>query len=102
MSLHAAAVGPSELPDLREQVEQIIAEARRQGASDCEVAGSLEQGLSTSLRQGEVETGEFNRAQGFGVTLHAGPHKGSASTSATGEAAIRETVEAAVHVARYT
>ncbi|MCA4045422.1 hypothetical protein LDZ95_23905, partial [Pseudomonas aeruginosa] len=27
MSLHAAAVGPSVLPDLREQVEQIIAEA---------------------------------------------------------------------------
>ncbi|MCR1764072.1 metalloprotease PmbA, partial [Pseudomonas aeruginosa] len=53
MSLHAAAVGPSVLPDLREQVEQIIAEARRQGASACEVAVSLEQGLSTSVRQGE-------------------------------------------------
>ncbi len=68
MSLHAAAVGPSVLPDLREQVEQIIAEARRQGASACEVAVSLEQGLSTSVRQGEVETVEFNRDQGFGIT----------------------------------
>lgn len=84
MSLHAAAVGPSVLPDLREQVEQIIAEARRQGASACEVAVSLEQGLSTSVRQGEVETVEFNRDQGFGITLYAGQRKGSASTSATG------------------
>ncbi len=82
MSLHAAAVGPSVLPDLREQVEQIIAEARRQGASACEVAVSLEQGLSTSVRQGEVETVEFNRDQGFGITLYAGQRKGSASTSA--------------------
>ncbi|EAZ62155.1 PmbA protein [Pseudomonas aeruginosa 2192] len=102
MSLHAAAVGPSVLPDLREQVEQIIAEARRQGASACEVAVSLEQGLSTSVRQGEVETVEFNRDQGFGITLYAGQRKGSASTSATGEAAIRETVAAALAIARHT
>ena len=88
--------------DLREQVEQIIAEARRQGASACEVAVSLEQGLSTSVRQGEVETVEFNRDQGFGITPLRRPAQGSASTSATGEAAIRETVAAALAIARHT
>ncbi|MDF3934872.1 metalloprotease PmbA [Pseudomonas citronellolis] len=102
MSEQAKAVGPEALPALREQVERIIAEAKRQGASGCEVAVSLEQGLSTSVRQREVETVEFNRDQGFGITLYVGQRKGSASTSATGEDAIRETVAAALAIAKHT
>ncbi|WP_425220291.1 metalloprotease PmbA [Pseudomonas gozinkensis] len=96
------SVGPQALPALQEQVEQIIAEAKRQGASACEVAVSLEQGLSTSVRQREVETVEFNRDQGFGITLYVGQRKGSASTSATGPDAIRETVAAALAIAKHT
>ncbi|MEO4045749.1 metalloprotease PmbA [Pseudomonas sp. CAU 1711] len=94
-------VGPQALPVLQEQVERILAEAKRQGASACEVAVSVEQGLSTTVRQGEVETVEFNRDQGFGITLYVGQRKGSASTSASGEAAIRETVAAALAIARH-
>ncbi|MDH1262278.1 metalloprotease PmbA [Pseudomonas sp. GD03944] len=94
-------VGPEALPQLQAQVEQIIAEAKKQGASACEVAVSVEQGLSTSVRQGEVETVEFNRDQGFGITLYVGQRKGSASTSASGDAAIRETVAAALAIAKH-
>ena len=96
------SVGPKDLPALQEQVEAIVAEARRQGASACEVAVSLEQGLSTTVRQREVETVEFNRDQGFGITLYVGLRKGSASTSASGPDAIRETVAAALAIARHT
>jgi len=96
------SVGPAALPALQEQVEQIVAEAKRQGASACEVAVSLEQGLSTSVRQREVETVEFNRDQGFGITLYVGQRKGSASTSASGPDAIRETVAAALAIAKHT
>ena len=94
-------VGPEALPELQARVERILAEARRQGASACEVAVSVEQGLSTTVRQGEVETVEFNRDQGFGITLYVGQRKGSASTSASGEDAIRETVAAALAIARH-
>ncbi|OHC49890.1 MAG: metalloprotease PmbA [Pseudomonadales bacterium RIFCSPLOWO2_02_FULL_63_210] len=94
-------VGPEAVPQLQAQVEQIIAEAKKQGASACEVAVSVEQGLSTSVRQGEVETVEFNRDQGFGITLYVGQRKGSASTSASGDAAIRETVAAALAIAKH-
>lgn len=94
-------VGPQALPVLQEQVERILAEAKRQGASACEVAVSVEQGLSTTVRQGEVETVEFNRDQGFGITLYVGQRKGSASTSASGDEAIRETVAAALAIARH-
>ena len=66
------------------------------------MAVSLEQGLSTSVRQREVETVEFNRDQGFGITLYAGQRKGSASTSASGPEAIRETVAAALAIAKHT
>ena len=62
---------------------------------------SLEQGLSTSVRQREVETVEFNRDQGFGITLYVGQRKGSASTSASGAEAIRETVAAALAIAEH-
>ncbi|MGE8503654.1 MAG: metalloprotease PmbA [Pseudomonas sp.] len=94
-------IGPQALPALQQQVEAILAEAARQGASACEVAVSAGQGLSTTVRQGEVETVEFNRDQGFGITLYVGQRKGSASTSATGEAAIRETVAAALAIAKH-
>ncbi|MGQ7959272.1 metalloprotease PmbA [Pseudomonas sp. SP16.1] len=94
-------IGPQALPELQAQVEEILAEAERQGASACEVAVSVGQGLSTTVRQGEVETVEFNRDQGFGITLYVGQRKGSASTSATGSAAIRETVAAALAIAKH-
>ncbi|MGE4406861.1 metalloprotease PmbA [Pseudomonas sp.] len=94
-------IGPHALPGLREKVERIIEEARRQGASASEVSVSMEQGLSTTVRQGEVETVEFNRDQGFGITLYVGQSKGSASTTGSGEEAIRETVAAALAIARH-
>lgn len=94
-------VGPQALPELKEQVAEILAEAKRQGASACEVSVALDQGLSTSVRQGEVETVEFNRDQGFGITLYVGQRKGSASTSASGPEAIRETVAAALAIAQH-
>lgn len=94
-------IGPQALPELREKVARILEEARRQGASACEVSVSMEQGLSTTVRQREVETVEFNRDQGFGMTLYLGQAKGSASTTGSGDEAIRETVAAALAIARH-
>lgn len=94
-------IGPQALPELREKVARILEEARRQGASASEVSVSMEQGLSTTVRQREVETVEFNRDQGFGITLYLGQAKGSASTTGSGDEAIRETVAAALAIARH-
>lgn len=96
-----AGVGPADLDGLRAKVQQIIEEAKRQGATASEVSVSMEQGLSVSVRQREVETVEFNRDQGFGITLYLGQRKGSASTTSSGEDAIRETVAAALAIARH-
>lgn len=94
-------IGPHVLPGLREKIARIIDEAGRQGASACEVSVSMEQGLSTTVRQREVETVEFNRDQGFGITLYVGQRKGSASTTGSGDDAIRETVSAALAIAKH-
>ncbi|MCK5894829.1 MAG: metalloprotease PmbA [Endozoicomonadaceae bacterium] len=83
-------------------VEDIVAEARRQGASACEVGASNDAGLSASVRLGEVETVEFNQDKSFGITVYFGQRKGSASTTDSSSDAIRATVEAACDIARYT
>lgn len=94
--------GPAALPELQVQVEQILDEARKQGATACEVAVSLQDGLTASVRQQEVESVEFIRDQGFSITLYSGQRKGSASTTVMGKDAVRETVAAALAIARHT
>ncbi|UYZ85029.1 metalloprotease PmbA [Entomomonas sp. E2T0] len=95
-------VGPATVPVLEKQVEQILAEAKKQGATACEVAVSTSQSLAVTVRQKEVETLEFNRDQGFGITLYVGQRKASASTTATDAKAIQETVAAALEIAKHT
>ena len=55
-----------------------------------------------SVRLGEVDTIEYQRDRGLGVTVYFGKRKGSASTADLAAAAVRETVEKACAIARYT
>ncbi|HEX8757026.1 MAG TPA: metalloprotease PmbA [Steroidobacteraceae bacterium] len=77
-------------------------EARRQGASQYEVDASRSQGLSTTVRLGEVDTIEYQRDRGLAVTVYFGKRKGSASTADLGRQAVRATVEKACAIARFT
>jgi len=88
--------------DLEGVVALILDEAKRQGASAAEAGVNAENGLSVTVRLGEVETVEHNRDKGLGVTVYFGQRKGSASTSDFSRAAIRETVAAACAIATYT
>jgi len=95
--------------DLREQedklhrlVEDILSEARQQGADQAEVSVSVDTGLSVGVRKGELENLEFNQDRGFGITLYVGQRKGSASTTDSSIEAIRDTVAAAKNIATYT
>ena len=83
-------------------VEKILGEADSQGSDQAEVSVSMEQGLGVSVRKGELENLEFNQDRGFGITLYFGKRKGSASTTDSSEAAIRETVAAAKGIAKHT
>lgn len=88
--------------ELKNRVAEILAEARRQGASAAEVSVSEDVGLGVKVRMGELETIEFNHDRGFGITLYYGHRKGAASTSDSSPTAVRETVAAAANIARYT
>jgi PmbA protein len=88
--------------DLLALVELALQEAKVLGASQAEAAISMDVGLSVSARLGEVETIEYQRDRGMGVTVYFGTRKGSASTGDLGAAALRETVAKACTIARFT
>ena len=87
---------------LTELVAGILDEARRQGATAAEVSVGEDQGLTVSVRQRDLETVEFHRDRGFGITVYIGARKGSASTSDASPEAVRATVRAALGIARHT
>ena len=87
---------------LKNTVQGILDEAAKQGASAAEAGLSQENGLSVSVRLGDVETIEHHCDQGLGVTVYFGKRKGSASTTDLSQASIKETVSAACSIARYT
>src|SRR5246127_5230057 len=99
MPPHSAS---GEIRSLTDVVSLALEEARGQGASECEADVSVSQGLSVSVRLGEVDTLEYQRDRGLGVTVYFGQRKGSASTADLAAAAVRETVEKACAIARYT
>ena len=90
------------LDDLKELAQDVLTHARKQGASACEADVSEGFGQSVAVRCGEVETIEYNRDKGIGVTVYVGQQKGYASTSDFSARALRETVEAALNIARFT
>ncbi len=88
--------------DLEDVVSLALEEARTRGATQCEAAASMNRGLSVTVRLGEVETVEYQRDRGVAVTVYHGKRKGSASTADLSPQAVRDTVEKASSIARYT
>jgi PmbA protein len=74
---------------LTDIVRQALEEAQRLGASQCEADASVSQGLSVSVRLREVDTVEYQRDRGLGVTVYFGQRKGAASTADLSAAAVR-------------
>ena len=85
-----------------ELVDTAIAHAKRLGATDAGAEASEGVGLSVSVRKGELENVERNRDKSLGVTVYVGQRRGNASTSDFSSAAIKQTVQAAYDIARFT
>ena len=83
-------------------VESALAHAKKLGATDAGAEASEGCGLSVSVRKGELENVERNRDKSLGVTVYVGQRRGNASTSDFSEAAVRQTVQAAYDIARFT
>ncbi|MDD5753586.1 MAG: DNA gyrase modulator, partial [Methylococcales bacterium] len=90
------------IAELKNTVQQLLDEAKSQGATAAEAGLSVDDGLSVTARLGVVETIEHHCSQGLGVTVYFGQRKGVASTTDLSPASIKETVSAACSIARYT
>lgn len=87
---------------LQEIAADVLAIARRGGASASEVEVSEGFGQSINVRQGDVETIEHHRDKQIGITVYLGQSKGYAATSDFSADALQATVNAALDIARFT
>ncbi len=87
---------------LKQIATDVLDYARQRGASSAETEVSEGAGQTVTARQGEVETIEYNRDKGIGVTTYVGKKRGHASTSDFTPQAIRDAVDAALSIARFT
>ena len=87
--------------ELRQAVSFAVELATKSGAS-AEVAVTKVSGLSVSTRLQEIENVEFTNDGALGISVYMGQQKGNASTSDLSEGAIKNAVEAALAIAKYT
>ena len=85
----------------QEIIDFMLTEAKRRGASDAVAEVSEGQGLSVTVRKGEVETIEQSLDKQVGVTVFLGHRRGNASTSDFSKNSLKATVEAAYHIAQH-
>ncbi len=90
------------IDDLKHIIRDALDQAKAAGASDCEAEVSQAFGQDVSVRHGEVETIEYNRDRGLSVSVYFGKKLGHASTSDLSPQAVKDTVAAAVSIARHT
>lgn len=87
---------------LRNIAQDMLDYAKQRGASAASAEVSVGFGQAVTVRHGEVETIEYNRDKGLGITVYLGQQRGNASTSDFSPQAVRDTVDAALSIARYT
>jgi len=87
---------------LRNIAQDMLVYAKQQGATAAASEISEGFGQAVTVRHGEVETIEYNRDKGLGITVYIGQQRGNASTSDFSPQAVRDTVDAALSIARYT
>lgn len=92
----------AELDLLESHVQSALQRARTAGASEAEVSAHTSQGLSVSVRLGDVETLEHMQDRGLTVTVLMGRQKGQASSADLRGESITACVDHAMDIARYT
>ena len=87
---------------LKAVAERAVTLARRQGADQAEVGVSYEEGLSVSVRMGELESVERQRDRGLAITVYRDRRKGSASTTDFSTSSVEDTVRKAMSIGSFT
>jgi len=92
--------------ELRQLAQAVLERAQRSGASGCDCDVTEAYGLTVTVRKGKPDTIEHNRDRSLGVSVYLGSRpkvrRGHASSSDLSRAALEQTVDAAVAIARHT
>ena len=91
-----------QLNELKQITQDVLKLAKQAGASSAETEVSFGTGQNVSVRLSEAENIEYNRDKGVSVTVYFGQQKGHASSSDLSANALKDTVEAACNIAKYT
>jgi PmbA protein len=86
--------------ELESIAQQVLDYARDEGATSAEADIGIGEGLSVTVRMGELEAIEHQRDKGLGITVYVDQRKGSASTTDFSAQAIKDSVLAACTIAR--
>jgi PmbA protein len=87
---------------LTEHAQLAVKLAREKGADQAEAGMSHEEGLSVTVRLGELESVERQKDRSLGVTVYQGQCKGSASTNDFSSEGISRAVTKALSIAGFT
>lgn len=87
---------------LRQLAAQTVEQAVKLGATGAEVTIAEGEEFSVAVRLGEVETLKEAGSRGAGIRVLLGQQQGSSYTSDLTESGIRQMVESAIAVAKYT
>lgn len=82
--------------------ENILQQAKKNGATEAEVVISLNKGFTVSAHDGDVEKVEYQQDKSIAINVMFGKRSGSAGISDIRPEAIKQAVEAACHIAKFT
>jgi len=89
-----------------EEIKNVVADtlklAQAKGATQAEASMSRVEGIAVSARLGEIENVEFNNDGGLGISVYVDGCKGSASTADLSSKALKQAVEKAIDIAKFT
>jgi PmbA protein len=91
-----------DLDTLKQISQDVLKLAKNAGASSAECDVSFGTGQTVSVRMNETENIEYNRDKGVAVTVYFGQQKGNASSSDMSPQALKDTVQAACEIAKFT
>ncbi len=99
------AINLSALSDNRDEliriIDSVLTQAKTMGATSAEADIGAGSGLSANVRKGEIDKLEYERDKGLGITVYIDGQKGNVSSSDFSEAALKESVQAAIRIAQH-
>lgn len=95
-------ISDEEREQMQRHVRQMLQEAPKSGATSAEASVRIDVGYTVSVRMGEVETVEYHRDKGLGLTVYKGQCQGSSSTTDFSDASLRRALKAALDIAAVT